>query len=85
MFGADGYVRSWARTTFENRESELLQFFAMVVLMSYLIYSGSTESKDGQERMQESLDRIERRIKQLERSENGGAAKRIVCGRLLAD
>ncbi|MDP9366380.1 MAG: hypothetical protein M3Q10_19515 [Chloroflexota bacterium] len=85
VFGADGYVWSWARTTFENWESEFLQLFAMVVLTSFLVYRGSTESKDGQERMQETLDRIERRLKHLESAQNGDPAKRVVYSRLLAD
>ena len=83
VFGAEGYAWSWARTTFENWESEFLQLFSMVVLTSYLIYKGSTESKDGQERMQETLDRIERRVKQLESGPNG--TKRVTYGRLPAD
>ena len=51
VFGPDGYVWSWARTTFENWESEFLQLFAMVALTSFLVFKGSTESKDGQQRM----------------------------------
>lgn len=66
VFGAAGDVWSWGRNTFEKRESGLLQPIAVVVLMSYRIASGRTESKEGRERMQETLDRIERRIKRLE-------------------
>ena len=83
VFGDEGYVWRWAQATFENWQSEFLQLFSMVVLTAYLIYKGSTESKDGQERMQESLDRIERRMKQLESGQNG--VKRVGYGRLLAD
>jgi hypothetical protein len=35
------------------------------VLTTFLIHKGSHESKDGDERMQEQLDRIERRLAQL--------------------
>ena len=83
VFGGEGYVWRWAQATFENWQSEFLQLFSMVVLTAYLIYKGSTESKDGQERMQESLDRIERRVKQLESGPNG--TKRVTYGRLPAD
>lgn len=85
VFGEDGYVWAWGQATFENWQSEFLQLLSMVVLTSYLIYKGSTESKDGQERMQDSLDRIERRIKQLESAQSGNPAKRVAYGRLLAD
>ena len=83
VFGDEGYVWRWAQATFENWQSEFLQLFAMVFLTAYLVFKGSTESKDGQERMQESLDRIERRVKQLESGQNG--VKRVGYGRLLAD
>ena len=85
VFGSSGYVWSWARTTFENWESESFQLFAMVALTSFLVYKGSTESKGGQERMQETLDRIERRLKLLESAQNGDSAKRVAYTRLLAD
>jgi len=64
---------------------QFLQLFSMVLLTPYLVYKGSTESKDGQERMQDSLDRIERRIRQLESAQYRNPAKRVVDGRLLAD
>lgn len=83
ILGPEGYVWIWARTTFENWESEFLQLFAMVVLTSYLVFKGSTESKDGQERMQQSLDRIERRMRELERDQN--PIKRGIYGRLSGD
>ena len=71
VLGDGGYACVWARTTFESVTSEFLQLFAMVVLTAYFIFKGSTESKDGQERMQASLDRIERRGKVLEAHRNG--------------
>jgi hypothetical protein len=64
-FGSDGYVWSWAEATFENWQSEFLQLFAMVVLTSFLIFRGSSEFKDGDEEMKQSLDRIERRLDEL--------------------
>ena len=82
VLGDGGYVWVWARTTFENVTSEFLQLFAMVVLTAYFIFKGSTESKDGQERMQASLDRIERRIRDLETHRNGRGS---VYGRFSAD
>ena len=69
IFGDGGYIWTWSRTTFENWESEFLQLFAMVVLTAYLVYKGSTESKDGQEELRQAVDRIERRLDQLAMSE----------------
>ncbi len=77
LYGPEGYVWSWARTTFENWQSEFLQLLAMVALTSFLIFKGSPESKDSDEEMQAALDRIERRLDALASthdSSNGNAA-----------
>jgi hypothetical protein len=68
VFGDSGYIWSWLRATFENWQSEFLQLLTMVVLTAYLIYQGSSESKDSNEQMQASLDRIEQRLETLEKS-----------------
>ena len=65
VFGDGGYVWTWSRTTFENWESEFLQLFSMVVLTAFFIFKGSAESKDGQEQLQQTVDRIERRLDEL--------------------
>jgi membrane protein implicated in regulation of membrane protease activity len=65
VFGSGGYVWNWARTTFENWQSEFLQLFAMVTLTSVLIFRGSAESKDGDEELKEALARIEGRLNDL--------------------
>jgi hypothetical protein len=44
-----------------------------VVLSALFIHKGSAESKDSDEQMQKSLDRIERRLKALEGGEKSGA------------
>lgn len=69
VFGADGYVWSWGKATFENWQSEFLQLLTMVVLTSFLIHKGSAESRDSQDEMQRSLDRIEKHLKELNSSE----------------
>lgn len=61
------YLVDFFTRTFENWQSEFLQLFSMVVLTAYLVHKGSTESKDSQEQMQQSLDRIERQLKALKR------------------
>jgi hypothetical protein len=47
-------------------QSEFLQLFSFVVLAALFIHRGSAESKDSDEQMQKTLDRIERRLKALE-------------------
>jgi len=44
-----------------------------VVLASLFIHKGSAESKDSDEQMQKSLDRIEKRLKALEGGEKADA------------
>jgi hypothetical protein len=51
----------WGRT-FENWQSEWLQLLTFVVLTAYLYHRGSHESKDSDEAMQASLDRVEQRL-----------------------
>jgi hypothetical protein len=60
-----GYIVQFAQSTFENWQSEFLQLFSFVVLAALLIHRGSAESKDSDEQMQKSLDRIERRLEEL--------------------
>lgn len=55
--------------TFENWQSEFLQLFAMVVLTTYLIYEGSPQSKDGSERMEAKIDRIEQALERIARTD----------------
>ena len=57
------------QSTLENWQSEFLQLFSFVVLASLFIHKGSAESKDSDEQMQKSLDRIEKRLKALESGE----------------
>jgi hypothetical protein len=60
-------------STLENWQSEFLQLFSFVVLSALFIHKGSAESKDSDEQMQQSLDRIEKRLKALEDGQRSGA------------
>jgi hypothetical protein len=60
-------------STLENWQSGFLQLFSFVVLSALFIHRGSAESKDSDEQMQMSLDRIEKRLKALEGTEKSGA------------
>ena len=66
-FGSDGYIWAWAKATFENWQSEFLQLFTFVVLTTFLIHRKSHESKDSDEEMQRSLNRIEKAVKELQK------------------
>jgi membrane protein implicated in regulation of membrane protease activity len=63
-------------STLENWQSEFLQLFCFVVLSALFIHRGSAESKDSDEQMQRSLDRIEKRLKALEEGEGSKAKAR---------
>ena len=52
VWGEDGYVWTWLARSFENIMSEFLQLAAFVVLTAFLIFEGSAESKDGDERLE---------------------------------
>lgn len=64
--GSSGYIWDWAQATFENWQSEFLQLFCMVVFTAFLIHKGSAESKDSNDRMEQALHRIERKVSELE-------------------
>ena len=46
----------------ENWQSEFLQLLTFVVLTSFLVHKGSHESKDGDEEIRATLERIERKL-----------------------
>jgi len=56
------FINEFLAATFENWQSEFLQLFTMVALTAVLIHKGSAESKDSNEEMQASLNRIERKL-----------------------
>jgi hypothetical protein len=65
--GEGGYLWAWGQATLENWQSEFLQLFCMVVFTAFLIHKGSAESKDSNDRMEQMLQRIERRLAALEK------------------
>jgi hypothetical protein len=68
-FGPNGYIWTWGEATFENWQSEFLQLFTMVVLTAFLIHKGSHESKDQDEKVDQTLARIERRLERIEQAQ----------------
>jgi len=67
ILGDDGYGWVWAEWTLQNWQSEFLELASFVVLSSFLIHKGSPESKDGDDNMQATLDRIDDKLRELER------------------
>ena len=56
------FVSTFAQSTLENWQSEFLQLFTFVVLAALYIHKGSAESKDGDEKIEASLRRIEEHL-----------------------
>lgn len=54
-----GFLAFWGGRTLENLQSEMFQLASFVIFSAYLIYKGSAESKDGDEEIKASLQRIE--------------------------
>lgn len=79
VFGGGGYVWNWAQATFENWQSEFLQLFAMVTLTSMLVFRRSPESKDGQEELQRTIERVERRLEELAAAPSRDAAMPVAA------
>jgi hypothetical protein len=48
----------FGQSTLENWQSEFLQLFSFVVVSAVLIHHGSSESKDGTERIERSVEEI---------------------------
>ena len=65
-FGDDGYIWSFLQATMENWQSEFLQLLTFVVLTSFLVFKGSPESRDSDDEMKATLQRIERRLEAIE-------------------
>lgn len=56
------FLATFAQSTLENWQSEFLQLFSFVVLAALYVHKGSGESKDGGERLESSLRRIEQHL-----------------------
>jgi hypothetical protein len=65
-FEVAGFVHEFSEATLENWQSEFLQLFSFVVLAALLLHHGSAESKDTDDRMEAALQRIEKRLDQID-------------------
>jgi Domain of unknown function (DUF6766) len=57
-----GYLVIMSRDTFENWQSEFLQLIWQVAGLAYLLYVGSPQSREGDERKEAKLDAILRAV-----------------------
>lgn len=64
----ENFFNQTARDTFENWQSEFLQLIWQVAGLSYLLYLGSPQSKEGDERKEAKLDLI---LKKLDSKASG--------------
>jgi predicted PurR-regulated permease PerM len=56
------FIAHFSQATLENWQSEFLQLFSFVVLAALYLHRGSAESRDSDDRMEESLKRIEAKL-----------------------
>jgi hypothetical protein len=56
------FMAAFSKSTLENWQSEFLQLFSFVVLSALMIHHGSAESKDSDDRMEDALRRIEKKL-----------------------
>jgi hypothetical protein len=67
------FIPAFFSATFENWQSEFLQLFSTVVLTSFLVHRGSHESKDQDEKVDQTLERIERQRERIEQARGQGS------------
>lgn len=56
------FAAEFGQSTLENWQSEFLQLFSFVTLAALYIHKGSAESKDGEEKLEAALRRIEEHL-----------------------
>jgi hypothetical protein len=57
-FWSEGFWVSFWQSTLENWQSEFLQLSAFTIMCAYLVYKGSSESVDGDERTEAKIDAL---------------------------
>jgi hypothetical protein len=60
----ENFTPEFFASTFENWQSEFLQLFTFVVLATYFVHKDSPQSRDGDDLMQQKLNRIESLLKE---------------------
>jgi hypothetical protein len=57
-FWSEDFWVTFGQATFENWQSEFLQVASFVIATAYLVYLGSSESGDGEHRVEAKLDAL---------------------------
>jgi hypothetical protein len=57
-FWSADFWEAFGQSTFENWQSEFLQLAAFTIATAYLVYLGSSESPDSEERIEAKLDAL---------------------------
>jgi len=58
VFWSADFWETFGQSTLENWQSEFLQIAAFTIATAYLVYKGSSESPDGEERLEAKLDAL---------------------------
>jgi hypothetical protein len=58
VFWSADFWETFGQSTLENWQSEFLQLAAFTIGAAYLVYKGSSESPDGDERVEAKLDAL---------------------------
>ena len=66
LLGWDGYLVYFGEWTFQNWQSEFLEVLLIITATVYFVHKGSPESRDGDDEMKATLERIEKRLDELE-------------------
>ena len=66
----------FGQSTLENWQSEFLQLFSFVVVSAVLIHHGSSESKDGTDRIERSVEEIRTMLREARLSQPDGSGSR---------
>ena len=56
------FIPAFLSSTFENWQSEFLQLLSMVVFTTYFVFKGSHESKDNDEKIENLLNEINKKL-----------------------
>lgn len=57
-FLSTDFFVTFGQSTLENWQSEFLQIGSFVIAAAYFVYKGSSESRDGEERIEAKLDAL---------------------------
>ncbi len=57
-FWSADFWETFGQSTLENWQSEFLQIAAFTIATAYFVYAGSSESPDGEERLEAKLDAL---------------------------